>query len=598
MNSLSVLVMIRISNGDTMNQCYTPKCLFAAIFLAVLAPTLFTAHGDEDPDWQGLVAPPESNASPTTPQPSSRRSSRRREVENVDLPKDNPVAAELATSEAKLPTAAEFMESQSTSATINEFIKSEPEPAANMAAQAGFQLTTDRVLLSTNTPAIDIKVIGSKEVEVGQSAHFQVVVANSGNHDARGLFIRLRIPESVEVQLVSSTGGEIAQPGNKEQTRQIVWQFDVLRSQSQQRMDLQLLTSAREDFQIQAEWTVLPVNQSVDIQARQPELALSINAPPSATYGEQAECSIVVTNSGNGTARNVVSDVALNGIVAKRYEVEQLDEGNEKTFSVALAELPAGDVKLTVTATGDPELRKEAVQTIVVNRPELNVVVEGPQSRTAGTRASYKVRVTNSGTLSAVNIHGVLDVTSGVQVIQFPDGVLQQEEGIVWNFDELLPGEEKTVIVQCVLPNPGTQSISVGIVDAHGNRAESVSRTLVKAKANVHLTVESTQDTLAVGDEVTYELYLENSGSRAADQVSVVAQLPKHLEVVTTDGLESTIESGAIRFKTIPRLAAGETKVITIRTKAAAAGTDPIYVELATLDPDKRIAYESKADVR
>jgi len=78
----------------------------------------------------------------------------------------------------------------------------------------------------------------------------------------------------------------------------------------------------------------------------------------------------------------------------------------------------------------------------------------------------------------------------------------------------------------------------------------------------------------------------------------VVAQLPKHLEVVTTDGLESTIENGAIRFKTIPRLAAGETKVITIRTKAAAAGTDPIYVELATLDPDKRIAYESKADVR
>lgn len=288
----------------------------------------------------------------------------------------------------------------------------------------------------------------------------------------------------------------------------------------------------------------------------------------------------------------------MNGVAAKRYEVERLDAGEKKDFAVALIELPSGDVKLAVTATADSELHTEITQRIVINRPELHVSIEGPRSRTAGTRANYQITLSNSGTLSAINVLGEMNLSPGLQVVKLPEGLKQENARVLWNIDELLPGEERTFLLQCMLPIPGTQSIEAGFVDGHGNRAESVARTLVEAKPNVHLIVESIKNTLAVGEQVTYELYLENSGSRGAGQISVIAQLPKHLEIVSTEGIETLIEKDVIRFKTISQLAAGETRILLIHAKAVATGTDPIYVELATLDPDKRIAYESKTDVR
>jgi len=547
-----------------MNRNSAKTNCVAWLSVTLVSVIIGNAWGEETPNWGGLGAAQSPDSAVRSPestdesqQRSSRKSSRRRSLGDADRQ----------------------------TRTVGQRIS----PGAR---------SSERVLLSAVTPAVEIKIQGSREVEVGENARFQVTATNSASHSARGLFIRLLVPESLVIKSVTSTNGEVSQPGVKENSRRIVWQLDSLRGQSRERLDLELATSNREDFNLQVEWTLLPVRETIAIRGRQPELALAIKAPSEVAHGENTQCVVVLSNTGNGLAKDIALDVSLNGIVGKQYQVDRLEAGQRQSFNVALADLPAGEAKLAVSAASASGLRADAFQSIVISRPHLDVVVQGPKTRTAGTRANYRVEVTNSGTLAAVNVNGELVLSSGLDVIGMPRDLRPHGDGFVWHVAELLPGESKTFSIQCLMPNPGVQSVAIDIADAHGHHADAIARTRVEAKANVHLSVECTQDQLAVGEETTYELYLENSGSRAADEVTVIAELPNHLEVAEAAGHEATVEGTVVRFSVIPKLGAGESLMLTIRAKATSAGTDPIYVELATQNPDKRIAYESKTLVR
>ena len=102
----------------------------------------------------------------------------------------------------------------------------------------------------------------------------------------------------------------------------------------------------------------------------------------------------------------------------------------------------------------------------------------------------------------------------------------------------------------------------------------------VEAMAELHLDVKEPQGPIPVGEETTYEVRVHNRGTKAAQDIQVMAYFSQGIEPTSAEGCPHRIMPGQVAFNPIASLPAGEEVTLKVRACADAVGNHIFRAEV------------------
>ncbi len=185
-----------------------------------------------------------------------------------------------------------------------------------------------------------------------------------------------------------------------------------------------------------------------------------------------------------------------------------------------------------------------------------------------------------------------LELPSGAEPASLPPSASVEGNTIVCNLGSLDAGASRELSMGIKLGSAGENTLRMQCADDSDNTASAVAITQVQAIADLTLLVNDPIAPAPTNSEVIYELELTNRGSKAAENVRVIAQFSDGIEPSRADGPQYKIVPGQLFFDPIARVAAGQTIVLKVYATASASGMHRFRAEVRTDDADMRLVQE------
>jgi uncharacterized repeat protein (TIGR01451 family) len=454
------------------------------------------------------------------------------------------------------------------------------------------------VLVSNQTPVIVTDIRGPKQILIDREAAYRIQLRNQGDIAAEGLVATIRIPSWAEVVDKSATQGMVAQSGNAAGTGHLEWQIARLEPQSAETLDIRLIPRASRPLELGVSWTITPVGSRALVEVQEPKLQMSVSGPDEVLFSQPQIFRLTLTNPGTGVAENVKIDLMPPGggeKVVTTQPIGDLAPGASKTVEVELTPKEAGKLFVKAAAAADGGLSCDASKEIFCRKPELEVDWRGPDTKYAGTSATYFFRVRNPGTAAAENVTVRVAVPEGAEFESASEGQSYDSKRgeVAWHVGTLNPGDDHYMELKCIVKTPGVNQFRVSAAASGGDLADSaMCETNVVALADLELDVSDPSGPVAVGEQAVYELRVHNRGATAAKAVNIVALFSEGLEPEQVEGGMYTVADGRVTFRTIDELQAGREVLLRIRAVASKAGTHVFRAEVLCQDLEIKLAAE------
>ena len=346
-------------------------------------------------------------------------------------------------------------------------------------------------------------------------------------------------------------------------------------------------------------------NLCVETAVNTPKVQITKEGPDAVLACDPINYKIVVTNTGTGTARDlVVTDTLPEGLVT-------MDGQNSITANIAeLAGGASQEINATVKATktgsfsnsasvadaGGVSAASNAVTT-VVTKPALELNVACPGKTYLGKKLCYTVTVANNGdgvsrgtTVSAV-------VPSGTSFVSASEGGTNAGGNVSWNAGDLAPGASKSrefcVMADTLGPKQTGATASGYCADA----VKADCATNVEGIPAILVEVIDIEDPIQVGNQETYEILITNQGTANDTNIKVVCGIEEQLEYVASadpGGKPGVVEGGSISFEAHPSIAPKAKIKYIVKVKATATG-DTRFKVTVTSDQLTRPVEETEA---
>lgn len=464
----------------------------------------------------------------------------------------------------------------------------EPEPA-----------TGDTSLLASNeTPVITSDIRGPKQITIGREATYRLQLQNQSDTAAEGMVATIRIPTWAEVVDTSASQGMIQQPRGAAGSGQLEWQLSRLEGQASETLDIKLIPRASRPLELGVSWTLSPVGSRAVVQVQEPKIQMSVSGPDEVLFSDPQLFRLMLSNPGTGVAENVKIDLIPPGSAqgaTTSHVIGDLAPGASKTVEVELTAREAGKLIVKAVATAEGGLATEAAKEIFCRKPELEVDWRGPDTKYAGTPATYFLRVRNPGTAPADDVTLKVTLPAGAEFISASEGQRYDADTreVSWQVGTLSPGDDNYMELKCLVTMPGVNQLRISAAAATGNLAdEQLAQTNVVALADLKLQVSDPSGPVAVGEQAVYEIRVQNRGASTANEVNVVALFSEGIEPDQVEGAMYTVADGRVTFRTIEELPAGREIVLRIRARAAQAGTHVFRAEVLCRDLEIKLAAE------
>lgn len=446
--------------------------------------------------------------------------------------------------------------------------------------------------ITSRMPTLRMELVGPGSTQVGKAARYTIYANNEGDAPAQDVVVRLPLAGTVNLTKGESTAGEAEVQAGTDGALSLVWTIPSLGPRGHETLQMQLVPSDGEGFDLALSWTCKPAVAAARVVVKQPQLALSLTGPGDMLLGEEKTFTLLVSNPGTGDATGVQVNLASGGGKPQLVEVGAVPAGQQVEIPVQVAANQAGNLEIKATAKGDGELNADATANVLVRSAELALAVEGPQLKFAGAEATYVVVVANRGNAPADAASIAVQLPEEAKYLGGVDGAATAKGSVKWNVGIVPPGAEKSYEVRCQLMAEGPNRLIARAEAKHGAAVEGEAITEVEAVADLKLSVNDPAGPSPVGDEVVYEIQVMNRGTRAATQVKVLMQFGNGIEPASVVGGKGKIVPGQVVFDPIPSLDAGEQVTVKVKAKAEKAGTHQFRVEVTTSEDGTRLVSE------
>lgn len=449
-------------------------------------------------------------------------------------------------------------------------LPSQPQPAPEPAPVSAVDGQIDTTLLNLTKTMPEKAAIGEE---------FAVTLLLRAKTCIGDVVVTDMMPEGLE--LVS------ADPQPQRQGRNLVWTFDRLDPGDERQINLVVratgVTTYENCMTVAAEPLVC-----TETTIGQPKLELAKSGPAEANLGSQVVYTIVVRNTGNYVARDlVVTDRVPEGMSHESgqreltYQVAELPPGEARQVRVPLTANERGRFCNTATVTSSNAGEAQAEACTVVQQALLTINKTGTEEQFIGKRANYTIEVTNPGDIVLTDVVVRDQIPEGTTLVSAPDATVDGRQ-LTWRFPRLEPGK-KIVGMEVVLTSrqPGNRVNHASVATSEGLQAKSQAPTLWKGYPALLIEVIDTNDPLQPGEETTYIITVTNQGSASDTNVRVNVAFPAEITPISASGdTQTRIDGKNVTVQPYPELAPGKVITWKVQARADQAGDSRLRVEL------------------
>jgi hypothetical protein len=504
------------------------------------------------------------------------------EPETTELP------AEPAVQETETPAVETLSSRRSSRRTQSQVTTSSSPMTFHSSSYSG----GEQLALASQGPVMRVEMAGPDTIAVGKQAPYRIRLINQGDAVAKQVVVNIFVPDAARVGTHQTRLGTVQKKQANSGTQHLVWELDQVPARSQHDLSLSLEPVKNRPIELQVDWQFQPQSFSGKIAVLQPQLAIDIDGPAEARFGEKRVFKIRVSNPGNGAAEGVKIDLRATGVSSQPNQLGTLGAGETRELEVELTARQAGVMQILATASGDGQLKAETRHDVQVRRPELAVQIEAPGLLYAGTVASYQVRIANRGDADAKDVILHFDLPAGVKDGIGIDNKPLTNEQPKWRLGDLASGIERVFTLKLNLTSSGKNLLTVRAQDSADLSASDTATTTVEAIADLKLTVNDPKGPIPVGKDVAYEITIVNRGSKEARDVGVVAQFSDGIEPSGASGQRSEIVPGQVIFDAIQSVPAGAEVTLRITAQAHKSGNHRFRAELTCGDPETKLVSE------
>ena len=314
-------------------------------------------------------------------------------------------------------------------------------------------------------PSIRIETSHPAQASVGRTMRLILAVRNTGGTAAGEVRIRTTLPDQA-VFVASHPEPSAADPG--------VLHFDLgtLTAGAVRTIELEVVPHTVGPVEVKTVADFSVVTSSL-IHIGRPSLSLTCQAPPAADPGMPVRYRLVVRNTGDGIAEQVVvepqmSEAADEPPRQRRFLVGDLPPGASREITVRDT-ARGGDAMLVRFFASDRNGSEAVAEVRVpVRRPAVEITLVGPEEIVLGDQGLFEIRAVNTGTGAVEPVRVACAASIGLR-LTVPD---QQEQcdtkpgQLSWAIDRLAGGETKTLRFQARPVKAGEQQIRVTVEDA------------------------------------------------------------------------------------------------------------------------------------
>lgn len=461
-----------------------------------------------------------------------------------------------------------------------------PKPTAAVEApRATPQPAEDGVLFVRQSPVLAVETAGPRSIKIGEPAQYKVTLHNHGNVPGNDVVALVKIPEWTDVVGTESSHGTTELVAAEGQDAVISWKIGQLAAQGRAELELSIVPRKSLPFDLAIEWQHAPVMSQTKVEVQEPKLVLEIDGPEEAMYGEEETYQLIVENPGTGDAENVVLRLVADSPGeddASTHPIGTVGAGQRKVVELELTARQPGDFVIQAEAVASGGLETSIEKSVLIRRAELAVAMQGPQFQYAGTVATYRVTVKNTGTATARNLEVKAALPSEAKHVGSSERgrVEVSQHGVVWSLVSLAAGDEREFEIRCELLGSGEIRPEVRLTAADDLAASASTTTRVEAVADLALEIHDPVGPMPIGEEAVYEVRLRNRGTKTAEDIDVAAFFSEGIEPTSATGAEYQVAPGQIVFNKIRSLAAGEEIVLHIHAVAESGGNHAFRVEV------------------
>jgi len=542
--------------------------------------------------------------------PQSRFGEARPSDLRADEPRRLEAASGTAEPDASNPAAGDFATPRAmygvgvnTQAGAQDAGLPQENPASPVAGSEGTGRPGNKELDGTQSPALTIEKTAPAEIQVGKPAIFTITVRNVGQATANGVEVHDEVPKGT--QLVGTKPSFAAAEDGK-----LVWSVGSLKPGDEVKAEIELMPVAEGEIGSIAT-AHFRAEASVRTISTRPQLALEVTAPPKVMIGEEVVLKIKMTNSGTGAATGMVLTETVPASLKHasgsqlEFEVGTLKPGETRELDLPLTAAQPGLVSNVVTARGDANVQVDANAEFEVIAPALKVAMTGPKRRYLERKATYNLSVSNPGTAPAKDVELVTVLPKGLKFVE------ANNEGhydtathsVYWSLAELPAKETGTVTLTALPIEAGDHRLQIKGQAQQGLKDEREETVVVEGLAAILFELVDVQDPIEVGGETSYEIRVINQGSKAANNVQLVAILPAGLKAVSADGParhaidRNQSNDERVYFDPLAQLAPKADTTYSIKVQGVAPGDQRIQVKLQSDEVRDPITKEESTRV-
>jgi uncharacterized repeat protein (TIGR01451 family) len=313
-----------------------------------------------------------------------------------------------------------------------------------------------------------------------------------------------------------------------------------------------------------------------------PVLALETVGPRRVAVNKEASYEVVIRNSGEIAAEQVVVNVSIPAWVDVAgaetsvgkattpssgaggtlvWQLGRLEAKGREKLTLRLVPRQSRPFDLPVKWDCTPASAQGLIE---VQEPRLAVVLHGPREVQFGKGEVYRLEVHNAGNGD----------TDNVTVALWPNGPGERQPAATHTFGKLAAGQKKSIEVELTARQEG--KVLVGIeARGDGGLRTQITEEIVVRRASLKIEVEAPR-VQYVGTEATYRIRVSNPGSAPAVKPVVTATLPAGARFISSpqNGRPGSDPTKVVwNLETLP--AGAETTVVMIAA-IGAAGTGRI----------------------
>ncbi len=447
------------------------------------------------------------------------------------------------------------------------------------------------------SPGVTVQWVKHGGFNVGQECDVELVVKNTSQSTIRSVMAEAVIPANVEVVE--------ARPAAVEGSELPTWTFGELQPGQSRSVMLRVIPQTRGDVRLDANVRLMGTSSS-QFAVQEPMIAVVVSGPESVEIGQQVGYLVRVSNPGTGLANNVVIQAAVPEGLEHRsgslltIEIGTLNPGESRQACLSLTAVQGGDQQLTVCVVADGGLTDQTTSAIVVAEPQLAIALSGPPEQIVGCSEDYTLTVSNGGNVQSTNVRAKYIIPDGFTFVSADRGgkFIESDHAVEWFVGTLQPDDSSHFIVAMQAHETGEVAHKAGAISEHGQATTCELTSSVIGTAELDLQIAADHRELRVGEEISWEVRVRNTGTREATNVGVSCELPAGFEFIDAEGPTKHIaEQSVLIFRSIPTIDAATDVKFVIHGRCTREGNQRLRLRVASDSLSEALIGEESASV-